>query len=90
MFLSRHARQAENRVMDRTLTLFALGLTAGCASATDRRDSARARAVHDLPCPAESINVTHLSRDVYRAEGCGKILIYTCALAVNGSVSCSK
>ena len=76
--------------MVRTLTLLALVLTAGCASVTDRRDAARAHAAHDLPCPAESINVTHLSRDVYRAEGCEKVVIYTCALAVNGSVSCRK
>jgi hypothetical protein len=64
----------------------------GCASTSvkGRGDAARAQAARDLPCPAESIQVTHLSRDLYRAEGCGKTEIYTCRIAVNASISCLR
>jgi hypothetical protein len=68
-----------------------LVLAAGCvASASNRGDAARAQAVRDLPCPAQSIEVTHLSRDLYRAEGCGKTEVYTCRIAVNATISCLK
>jgi hypothetical protein len=76
----------------RSLIALLLALSVGCAasSAKGRGDAARAQAVRDLPCPAESIEVTHLSRDLYRAEGCGKTEIYTCRIAVNGTLSCLR
>ena len=70
--------------------LLVLALAVGCASVSDRSEAARVRAAHDLPCPAQSIKVTHLSRDVYRVEGCSKTVIYTCALGLNGKISCSE
>jgi hypothetical protein len=66
-------------------------LSAGClASTANRSEAARAQAVRDLPCPSQSIEITHLSRDLYRAEGCGKTEVYTCRIAVNATISCLK
>lgn len=55
-----------------------------------RDDAVRARAVRDLPCPATSIEVTHFSRDAYRARGCDKEIMYKCGLQLNGKFTCNR
>jgi hypothetical protein len=72
------------------LCLLALPLSCASASPNKRVEAARVQAARDLPCPAKSIEVTHLSRDLYRAEGCGKVEVYTCRIAVNATISCLR
>ena len=76
--------------MSRLAALIALLLPVACAGPSKRTEVVRARAAHDLPCQKESIEVAHLTRDVYRAKGCGGEVVYQCGLELNGKFSCRK
>jgi hypothetical protein len=71
--------------------LIALLVPVACAGPSRRTEVVRARAANDLPCTAkDSIAVVHLTRDVYRARGCGGEIIYTCGTQLNGQFSCRR
>jgi hypothetical protein len=75
----------------RVAALGVLFVPLACAGPSKRTDAVRARAVHDLPCAArDSIDVVHLTRDVYRARGCGNEVTYSCGIEINGKFSCRR
>ncbi len=76
--------------MTRLALVIAVLLPVACASTSKRTETVRARAARDLPCPAQSVEVTHLSRDNYRARGCGGEVLCTCGIEINGKFSCNR
>jgi len=64
--------------------LLAVGSTfvvLGCVSA---EGTAQTRAANDFACPESQVTVSSIGGTSYRAVGCGKTTIYTCA-ASDGS-----
>ena len=49
--------------------------------------TAKVRAANDFQCSEDAVTLTNIGGTSYRAQGCGKSAVYTCAVsdAYNGS-----
>ena len=54
-----------------------LAAETGCSNMQVMQQAVRARAVSDLPCPREQINVADLGVQVYSVRGCNMKATYT-------------
>ena len=57
------------------VTAAAFLLLTGCISAAS---TAKTRAANDFSCPEDQITVASVGGDSYRADGCGKSVVYDC------------